>query len=182
MPRDIDDLEPRLRARFESGVIIDMQPPDETLTAIVTQKSREIGMEISPNRTLHRGRREHQRNGVLNRLVHCLNYWKTPRLVAKKHIGHFIPSNNSGSADDIIERYAVFVRFKSSDIKGKSRQKKFVRPGTLQCTWFEPLPVVISRIRGIWWGVINRQTRLSVQHALPSPNLQSTILFIKELA
>ena len=40
VPKDIDKLEPRLRTRFECGLLADMQAPDpETLHAILRQKA-----------------------------------------------------------------------------------------------------------------------------------------------
>ena len=51
-PRDMDLLEERLRTRFESGLIADIQPPDPELrTAIFKQKTQSLGLEI-PNDVL----------------------------------------------------------------------------------------------------------------------------------
>ena len=51
-PRDIDLLEERLRTRFESGLIVDIQPPDPELrTAIFKQKTQSLGLDV-PNDVL----------------------------------------------------------------------------------------------------------------------------------
>lgn len=51
-PRDMDLLEERLRTRFESGLIVDIQPPDPELrTAIIKQKTQQLGLEV-PNDVL----------------------------------------------------------------------------------------------------------------------------------
>ena len=51
-PRDIDLLEDRLRTRFESGLIVDIQPPDPELrTAIFKQKTQSLGLDV-PNDVL----------------------------------------------------------------------------------------------------------------------------------
>ena len=47
-PRDIKTLEDRLRARFEWGLIVDVQPPDfELRIAILKAKAKAMGFEIS---------------------------------------------------------------------------------------------------------------------------------------
>ena len=51
-PRDMDLLEERLRTRFESGLIVDIQPPDPELrTAIFKQKTQSLGLDV-PNDVL----------------------------------------------------------------------------------------------------------------------------------
>lgn len=48
-PKDIKLLENRLKTRFESGLIADIQPPDvELRTAILKKKSESLGLNIPP--------------------------------------------------------------------------------------------------------------------------------------
>jgi len=50
VPKDIQDLEARLRNRFEWGLIADIQPPDvETRVAIVEKKAEAESIPISPD-------------------------------------------------------------------------------------------------------------------------------------
>ena len=192
LPRNIDDLEPRLRTRFESGVIIDMQPPDlETLTAIVTQKSLELGMEISSNLALYIASgvdgNIREINGVLNRLKTLSQFTgRMPTLeFAKEHIGQILSHQNSQvSADDIIEAVCNVCAVRVSDIKGKSRHKKIVRPRHIAMYMVRTITNLsfpeIAKIFGdrdqstIQHGVKKIQQTLS-----KDPNLQSTILLIK---
>ena len=192
LPRDIDDLEPRLRTRFESGVIIDMQPPDlETLTAIVTQKSLEIGMEISPNLALYIASgvdgNIREINGVLNRLKTLSQFTgKAPTIeFAKEHIGQILSHQTTqASADDIIEAVCSVCAVRVSDIKGKSRQKKFVRPRHIAMYMVRTItslsfPEIARVFGGRDQSTIQHGVK-KIQQALPKdPNLQSTILFIK---
>jgi len=47
-PKDIPNLESRLRSRFEWGLIADIQPPEiETKIAIIEKKSQEIHIDLS---------------------------------------------------------------------------------------------------------------------------------------
>ncbi len=48
-PKDIPNLEGRLRSRFEWGLIADIQPPEiETKIAIIEKKMHEIKIDLSP--------------------------------------------------------------------------------------------------------------------------------------
>ena len=48
MPKEIPDLEERLRSRFEGGLFADISPPDrETKVAILTSKAKEEGIDLT---------------------------------------------------------------------------------------------------------------------------------------
>jgi chromosomal replication initiator protein len=50
LPREIDKLAPRLRTRFEGGLLADIQPPDvETMVAILHAKAEPLGLEVPPD-------------------------------------------------------------------------------------------------------------------------------------
>ena len=192
LPRNIDDLEPRLRTRFESGVIIDMQPPDlETLTAIVTQKSLELGMEINANLALYIATgvdgNIREINGVLNRLKTLSQFTnKIPTLeFAREHIGQILSHQNTqATADDIIEAVCNVCAVRMSDIKGKSRHKKIVRPRHIAMYMVRSITNLsfpeIAKIFGDRDQSTIQHGVKKIQQSLPKdPNLQSTLLLIK---
>lgn len=52
-PKDLQELEVRLRTRFEWGLMVDIQAPDlETRVAILRRKARQIGLDLPPEVTI----------------------------------------------------------------------------------------------------------------------------------
>ena len=48
-PKEIEDLDDRIKTRFESGLIADIQPPEiETRMAIIMQKANESNLKLTP--------------------------------------------------------------------------------------------------------------------------------------
>src|SRR5690606_28291612 len=82
-PRDIDKLEPRLRTRFEGGLLADMQAPDrETLLAILYQKAEAHRLRLPPDladgiaNAVAGNIRELE--GILNRLAALHSFYTEP--------------------------------------------------------------------------------------------------------
>ncbi len=48
-PKEIEDFDDRIKTRFESGLIVDIQPPEiETRMAIILQKAQESNISLTP--------------------------------------------------------------------------------------------------------------------------------------
>ena len=135
-PRDIDKLEPRLRTRFEGGLLADMQAPDkETLLAILRQKSDAQRLHIPADlaeaiaNIVSGNIRELE--GILNRIgalhtfygEHITLEWARRRLP-----GVFDPPPANVTVAGIIEAVARFHNLRSADITGKSRTRMLTRP------------------------------------------------------
>ena len=73
-PKELTELEERLRSRFESGLIVDIQPPDlETRVAILRQKARMMQMNLPPEVTIFIAERIRSN---LRKLAHALGAFK----------------------------------------------------------------------------------------------------------
>jgi chromosomal replication initiator protein len=135
-PRDIKSLEPRLRTRFEGGLLADVQPPDhETLIAILGKKAADAGIFLPPDvieaiaATGKTSIRELE--GDVNRLAAFRRFFDQPLTLefARRHMPEpFIPDTPNVSVPGIIEAVAKFHSLRSADITGKRRTRALTRP------------------------------------------------------
>lgn len=192
LPKDINGLEPRLRTRFQSGMIIDMQPPDlETLTAIVFQESEELGMRIDSQIALYIASgvsgNIRELKGVLYRLNAMSKFSNVvPTLAfAKENISQILSHNETvASPEEIIEAVSNVYLVRISDIKGKGRQKKFVRPRHISMYLVREITNLsfpdIAKIFGNRdQSTIQHGCKRIQQELQKDPNIQSRLLLIK---
>lgn len=136
VPKDIDKLEPRLRTRFEGGLLADMQAPDkETLLAILWQKADNHGLYLPPDVTdaiaNTVGGNIRELEGILNRLSALHSFYNEPITLefARKQLPDlFDPAPTSVSVGAIIEAVARFHNLRSLDITGTKRTRNLTRP------------------------------------------------------
>ena len=136
LPREIDKLEPRLRTRFEGGLLADIQAPDmETMVAILQKKTDPMGMVIPDDLALWIASRVRgnirELEGALNRLAALHRFFSEPLTVefARKHLGQLLAEEPQAlTPDKIIHIVARFFNIKVSDIKGRRKLKGVVRP------------------------------------------------------
>ncbi|MBT3217484.1 MAG: chromosomal replication initiator protein DnaA [Proteobacteria bacterium] len=136
VPRNIDKLEPRLRTRFEGGLLADMQAPDkETLLAILWQKAEQHRLLIPADlgdaiaNTVAGNIRELE--GIINRLaaLHSFYNEKLTLSFARKRLPNiFSPTPSVLSVPAIIEAVARFHNLRSADITGTKRTRTLTRP------------------------------------------------------
>ncbi len=139
LPKEIQKLEPRLRTRFEGGLLADIQPPDiETMVAILRKKADELSIDVPEDLAGWIAPRVRgnirELEGILNRLAALADFYSTPLTMdfAKKHLGpQFADPIEAITPDRIMEVVARFFNIKVSDIKGKRRVKSIARPRQL---------------------------------------------------
>lgn len=136
VPAEIEGLEPRLRTRFEGGLIADMQAPDpETLLAILRKKADGLHLPVPPDladaivdRVAGNVR---ELEGTLNRLSALQNFYDQPLSLAfaqEKLPKLFEPTPNTLTVSGIIEEVARFHNLRSADLTGNKRTRTLTRP------------------------------------------------------
>ena len=135
-PAEIDKLEPRLRTRFQGGLLADMQAPDkETLIAILYDKIERLGLQI-PSEVADViasgvGGNIRELEGVINKLSAKYSFYREPISVAflrKELPDLFQPHNGTLTVAGIIEAVARMHNLRSADITGSRRTRSLAQP------------------------------------------------------
>lgn len=137
-PKAIPSLEERLRSRFESGMIADIQAPDlETRAAILQTKAEAAGVMLPAevveylSRNIKQNIRELE--GALTQLMaHCEFLGLAPSVAMVTgilgNIAMAKPKLKPLSAKLVIERTALYYDLAPDDIIGPKRDKEIVLP------------------------------------------------------
>jgi chromosomal replication initiator protein len=134
-PREISDLEERLRSRFEWGLIADIQPPDlETKIAILKKKS-EITKIRLPEDVIYFLASSDTRNireleGMLIRLGAYSSLQSIPITLemAKENLKDIIGDRRKDITVELIQKVvAEYLGIKLADLKSNKRLKNFVQ-------------------------------------------------------
>ena len=136
MPKEIPDLEDRLRSRFEGGLFADITPPDrETKVAILSKKAEEEGIELSTEVGFYLASQNETNirvlEGYLSRLGAYSSLTKNPidLETAQKLLGLFIEADQKQiTLDLIIKETADFFNIKVADLKSAKKQKVIALP------------------------------------------------------
>lgn len=135
-PRSIGRLEPRLRTRFEQGLLADVQPPDvETMMAILATKAQAMQLEV-PNDVQYciasRVRNSvRELEGVLNRLSALKAFYGQPitmGFIQERMADVVPPAAPPPTADVIIAKVAEHYGLRVSDIRGSRRPANIAQP------------------------------------------------------
>ncbi|MHB8792974.1 MAG: chromosomal replication initiator protein DnaA [Thermoleophilia bacterium] len=140
-PKEIATLEERLRSRFESGLITDIQPPDvETRIAILRKQVASRNIYISPDSTdevlgfIARGIPTNIREleGALIRVAAQAKFTSSEITLplAKDALKDILPTNlDTRITIDMIQNEACrFFSVSMSDLKGSKRNQSIVFP------------------------------------------------------
>ncbi len=134
-PKDIPNLEGRLRSRFEWGLIADIQPPEiETKVAIIEKKMHEGKMELSPSVThyiaSHVESNIRELEGFLIRIsaYSSLTNREIDLDLVKEVLKTLVKHNNKEdvSIEEILKVVAGKMNVKISDMKAHNKNKNLV--------------------------------------------------------
>lgn len=134
-PKDIPNLEGRLRSRFEWGLIADIQPPEiETKIAIIEKKMQENKFELSPAVThyiaSHVESNVRELEGFLIRIsaYSSLTNRAIDLDLVKEVLKTLVKHNNKQevSVEEIIKVVAGKMNVKISDVKAHNKNKNLV--------------------------------------------------------
>lgn len=135
-PKDMPDIEERLRSRFEWGLIADLQPPDvETRIAILRKKSEDEGVKLPEDviqflsNTMKSNIRELEgslvRLGAYASLTGQVITLEMAKTVLRDLIG---TKKKIVAMDDIQEAVCTQFHVKMTELKSRRRSKTLVHP------------------------------------------------------
>ncbi len=132
VPREIPDLEERLRNRFESGLIADIAPPDlETRVAILHKKAAHENITLSPDVALYIAQNVtsnvRELEGSLTRLVAMASLRDCPITLefARQALRDLIAQAPAKPDMEAIERAtAEVMRVRLADLRSKKRTQQ----------------------------------------------------------
>ena len=135
-PKDMPDIEERLRSRFEWGLIADLQPPDvETRIAILRKKSEDEGVILPEDviqflaTTMKSNIRELEGSLVRLGAYASLTGQTITLEMAKSVLRDLIGTKKKiVSMDDIQETVGARFHVKIADLKSRRRSKTLVHP------------------------------------------------------
>lgn len=136
MPKEIPDLEARLRSRFEGGLFADISPPDrETKVAILSKKAEEENIDLSSEVAFYLASQNETNIRVLEGYLARLGAYssligKPVNLeTAEKLLGMFIEEERRLiTVDHIQKTTAGFFNIRVSDLKSSRKQKAVAMP------------------------------------------------------
>jgi chromosomal replication initiator protein len=136
-PKNIVGLEPRLRTRFEGGLLADMHAPDrETLLAILRQNAEGKGLEIAPDVaevivTNARGN-VRELSGVIKSIVAMKQLYDEPLTLdfLRRYMSRLVqPSaGHTFTVSEIIEAVAQAHNLRVADLISKKRTRPLTDP------------------------------------------------------
>jgi chromosomal replication initiator protein len=134
-PKALVTLEERLRSRFESGLIVDIQPPDmETRQAILRSKAERAGRQI-PNEIVETIARQIQSNireleGALTRVLAYADLSGQPLTsqLVNVALADLLPQRGSVQPSQVLEAVASAFGITRERILGRDRSQEVALP------------------------------------------------------
>ena len=161
-PKEMSELEERLRSRFSSGLIQDIQEPDyETKVAIIKKKCSQEGYLVDENVVdfiaQKTGTNIREMEGILSKVVFfsgLLGKTHTTIEDAKEALKDYGETEKTDlDADRIINTVCDFFKVTRDELTGKKRNKEIVEPRQL-CIYLidEMLNIPLTAIGSLLGG------------------------------
>lgn len=133
LPGEMSGLTDRLLSRFESGLVVDIQPPDfETRVAILMEKAEQNGLDMPYDMVefmaTHIKTSVRELESTIIRLLaysslsNCEIDFNLVKKVVRERVGSGVPVDIS--ATDIIKRVSEITKIEEKEIVGSSRRMK----------------------------------------------------------
>ncbi len=135
-PKDMHDIEERLRSRFESGLIADIIPPDlETKIAIIFKKAevhkKQISQDVAAFLAQNIKSNIRELEGLLLRVIAYASFTKRnlDMELAQEVLRDFtVDKNRNFTIPNILKNVASFFNLKVQDLKSKRRSRDISVP------------------------------------------------------
>lgn len=135
-PKDITNIEERLRSRFEWGLIVDIQPPDvETKVAILKKKAEIENIELPDDVAFYLASKIDSSNirvleGCLIRLgaYASLTRRRIDIELAKEALRNVVKDEQPVTIERIIQKVASYFNVKPKELTSQRRLQKIVLP------------------------------------------------------
>lgn len=162
-PKEIPDLEERLRTRFEWGLIADVQPPDLETRIAILQKKSQIEKYYVPEEVLNYMAQRIDSNiremeSLLNKVILLSKLYDKPISVelAAEAFKDYAPKTKDEAItpDDVIDAtLKLYPGLTREEILGKKRDKDIVEPRMI-CIYLisELLPLPLTSIGAVMGG------------------------------
>ncbi|MCD8295901.1 MAG: chromosomal replication initiator protein DnaA [Clostridia bacterium] len=140
-PKELTELEERLRTRFSGGLVFDIQPPSfETKIAILKRKAFER-KAIVPDDVLEfiatgTGDDVRTLEGRLTKVVFAARLHEAPITVelAKNALEESVPEvPEEATPDSVISAVCTYYKVNKTDLTGKCKKKEIVLPRQICC-------------------------------------------------
>lgn len=141
-PKDLPDLEERLRTRFSGGLLFDILPPDfETKIAILKKKSLEkkciVPEDVLTFLAQNSGDDVRTLEGRLSKVIFASKLHEEPISIslARNALSEAVSDGEQEeiTPSSIINAVAAYFHIAKKDLLGKSRKKEIVMPRQICC-------------------------------------------------
>lgn len=135
-PKDIPDIEDRLRNRFQWGLIADIQPPSiEHRIAILYNKAETLGIRLSRDVAEYIAKHAKRNVRELEGALHRINAYAklqgeeiSLQLAAKTFKDVISEPSRHLTVETVLKVVADHFKLKVADLKSKKRQRAFAHP------------------------------------------------------